>query len=177
MKYLVQLLKGFVRSSVNQVGRDGGKIISNKVYGDAHSTPIRQTEESVRIVDAEHLNSGYKVKELSIGNSIAGMYLMSLIPLYGYFYLFIRGLEYLFKKKTIMHKFLLVDRWREDKRFTNPFDDRLYLGKESVEDVIEVGASKKERKSYIIRGVIHLTYFIIWNLFAYFVVLKPLLNK
>ena len=39
--FLGQLGKGFIRSAVNQVGRDGGRVISNQVYGDAHSTPIR----------------------------------------------------------------------------------------------------------------------------------------
>jgi hypothetical protein len=41
MSFLTNLAKGFVRSTVNQVGRDTGKIISNKIYGDAHSTPIK----------------------------------------------------------------------------------------------------------------------------------------
>lgn len=41
MSFFSQLAKGFVRSAVNQVGRDGGKVISNKVYKDRHSTPIR----------------------------------------------------------------------------------------------------------------------------------------
>ena len=36
-----QLFQGFVKSAVNQVGRDGGKVISNRVYDNAHSTPIR----------------------------------------------------------------------------------------------------------------------------------------
>ena len=31
----------FVKSVVRQVGRDTGKVISNKVFKDAHSTPIR----------------------------------------------------------------------------------------------------------------------------------------
>ena len=31
----------FIKSVVRQVGRDTGKVISNKVYKDAHSTPIR----------------------------------------------------------------------------------------------------------------------------------------
>ena len=29
-----------IESAVNQVGRDGGKVISNRVYGNSHSTPI-----------------------------------------------------------------------------------------------------------------------------------------
>lgn len=41
MSFLASLAKGFVRSAVNQVGRDGGKVISNKLYGDKHSTPIK----------------------------------------------------------------------------------------------------------------------------------------
>ena len=40
------LAKGFVRSAVNQVGRDGGKVISNKLYGDAHSVPHRSVNGS-----------------------------------------------------------------------------------------------------------------------------------
>lgn len=41
MNFLSQLAKGFVRSTVNQVGRDTGRVISNQIYGNAHSTPIR----------------------------------------------------------------------------------------------------------------------------------------
>lgn len=39
--YLSNLGKGFVRSAVNQVGRDAGRVISNQTFGDAHSAPIR----------------------------------------------------------------------------------------------------------------------------------------
>ena len=39
--YLGQHGRWFVRSAVGQVGRDGGRVISNQIYGDAHSTPIR----------------------------------------------------------------------------------------------------------------------------------------
>lgn len=38
----MDLMKGFARSLVNQVGRDTGKVVSNSLYGDAHSTPIRR---------------------------------------------------------------------------------------------------------------------------------------
>ena len=40
------LAKGFVRSAINQVGRDGGKVISNQLYGDAHSVPHRSVNGS-----------------------------------------------------------------------------------------------------------------------------------
>lgn len=46
MSFLNELTKGFIRSAVNQVGRDGGRVISNKIYGDAHATPIRKVGQS-----------------------------------------------------------------------------------------------------------------------------------
>lgn len=41
MNFISNLGRGFVRSAINQVGRDGGRVISNKVYGDAHAMPHR----------------------------------------------------------------------------------------------------------------------------------------
>lgn len=46
MAFINDLAKGFIRSAVNQVGRDGGKVISNKLYGNRHSTPIRDVSQS-----------------------------------------------------------------------------------------------------------------------------------
>lgn len=40
------LAKGFIRSAVNQVGRDAGRVVSNNIYGDAHSTPHRNVSAS-----------------------------------------------------------------------------------------------------------------------------------
>lgn len=50
-----QLGKDFVRSAVKQVGRDGGKVISNHVYGDGHSTPVRGAGDSA---DYRQIESG-----------------------------------------------------------------------------------------------------------------------
>lgn len=51
MSFLQRLIKGFIRSAVNQVGRDGGKVISNQIYGDAHSTPYRRVDASAPMTD------------------------------------------------------------------------------------------------------------------------------
>lgn len=45
------LAKGFIRSAVNQVGRDAGKVVSNDLYGDRHSTPYRNVSGNKRIVE------------------------------------------------------------------------------------------------------------------------------
>lgn len=41
MGYFNSLGKGFVRSAINQVGRDTGRLISNGLYGNKHSIPYR----------------------------------------------------------------------------------------------------------------------------------------
>lgn len=40
------LAKTFIRSAVRQVGRDAGKVVSNKAFGDSHSTPIRMVRNA-----------------------------------------------------------------------------------------------------------------------------------
>ena len=44
----------FIKSAINQVGRDAGKVVSNQIFGDAHSTPIRSVDsaKSKRSVDS-----------------------------------------------------------------------------------------------------------------------------
>lgn len=46
--------QSFIRSLVRQVGRDAGKVVSNKAFGDAHATPIRM----VRSADTSPQYSG-----------------------------------------------------------------------------------------------------------------------
>lgn len=76
MGFIENLAKGFVRSAVNQVGRDTGKVVSNKIYGNAHATPIKGISQSeglyydegsdIPMSDADLAiriyNEGYKVK-------------------------------------------------------------------------------------------------------------------
>ena len=45
-----QLGEGFVRSTVNQVGRQTGNVIANGIYGNAHSTPFKIITEANRNV-------------------------------------------------------------------------------------------------------------------------------
>lgn len=43
--FINELAKGFVRSAVNQVGRGAGRVVSNNIYGDAHSIPHRNVSD------------------------------------------------------------------------------------------------------------------------------------
>lgn len=79
MSFLGNLAKGFVRSTVNQVGRDTGRVISNKIYGDKHSTPVRgiiysdgnyYNKDSNELISSEEFNhklneDGYKIQHFT----------------------------------------------------------------------------------------------------------------
>ena len=82
MGFLSNLGKGFIRSAVNQVGRDGGKVISNNIYGNAHATPVRrvgeetQTHSQTQFVEEENLSVNDREKAISEGyraNTECGM--------------------------------------------------------------------------------------------------------
>lgn len=79
MSFIDNLAKGFVRSAVNQVGRDGGKVISNKIYGNSHSTPIKITENN-NLNASENL---IEEKEYVFIKFLGAILLSALIPLIG----------------------------------------------------------------------------------------------
>lgn len=92
MSFFINLAKGFIRSAVNQVGRDGGRVISNKLYGNSHSTPIRNvssTDSGVYIdnltsepISNEDLRIRIKEEGFKISYSISDMGL--LLKIWGY---------------------------------------------------------------------------------------------
>ncbi len=76
MNFILQLLKGFIRSGVNQVGRDGGKVISNKVYRNSYSEPIRLYNKDDIFKD-EDFNS--KLDKLCLLINISKLELINII--------------------------------------------------------------------------------------------------
>lgn len=53
MSFLKNLGKNFLKSAVNQVGRDGGKIVSNNLYGTSHATPVKVATESSEVEEGD----------------------------------------------------------------------------------------------------------------------------
>lgn len=71
--FINELAKGFVRSAVNQVGRDAGRVVSNNIYGDAHSIPHRNVSGAAgRITGVGKVeDEGTVIIEPSEGKAIA----------------------------------------------------------------------------------------------------------
>lgn len=69
MSFLNSLIKGFVRSAVNQVGRDAGRVVSNRTMKGRHAIPHTHVPRSVSMPE--------KKPDLSWGMSPAALTLTS----------------------------------------------------------------------------------------------------
>lgn len=81
--FISNLAKGFVRSAVNQVGRDGGRVISNNIYNGQNYVPIDKPQQSSQPIRNEAYaqipnNAIYANPTLSSGKYIF-LVLLSLI--------------------------------------------------------------------------------------------------
>ena len=145
MGFITDLGKGFIRSAVNQVGRDTGKVISNKIYGDSHSTPIRNVavsesgtyynEENDEVISSEQLHSFAINDEWTpVYSSIESwkqkifLAILSLIPgfiLFPYsivfplvpIYIIYKGIKKIRTNQIIYHKTIIAPTYKSDKRY------------------------------------------------------------
>lgn len=69
MSFISNLIKGFIRSAVNQVGRDGGRVISNNIYQNNHSTPISSTNILQNINNVEEV-AQHQQERINTSNNI-----------------------------------------------------------------------------------------------------------
>tara|TARA_R110000823_G_scaffold314507_2_gene443830 strand:- start:365 stop:874 length:510 start_codon:yes stop_codon:yes gene_type:complete len=114
MSFINNLAKGFVRSAVNQVGRDGGKVISNKVYGNSHSTPIN-------IAGSNNINTSDNLiekKEYVYIKFFWAILLSALIPLIGSIIVIYRGYVNIKKNTISMYKIEKQPVYSIDRRHT-----------------------------------------------------------
>lgn len=170
--FFVQLGKGFIRSAVNQVGRDGGRVISNSIYGDAHATPIRGVartqnnqyfDETTReIISPEELRvkaeeEGFKASICRYGVTIKVIwYIIAICFSWSFipgFALFIKGIQKLLQKHIYMRKKITVANYVRDRRYKTGSRLNGY-SEENIE--IKVPANGDERKNILITGCIYL---------------------
>lgn len=156
-KFLKQLTKGFVRSAVNQVGRDGGRVVSNKVYGDRHSIPIRGVSNHGTVqVDGEVVSTDFKTEPLLTNKWWYYLLILVTVPFMYWLYWFFfggLGITYLNKKTTNVKVQRKVAVYTSDKRYK---DGQRYVGQRMETELIPVEAAPEHLGRYKIKGVIHL---------------------
>src|SRR5690606_32163822 len=135
MSFLNNLAKGFVRSAVNQVGRDGGKVISNQVYGNAHSTPIRvisNNQSQTQNIDTSNL---IEEKEYIWVKFFWAIIISGLLPILGGLIIIYRGFVNYNRKLVKMYRTENQSVYASDKRYKS---GRRYEGTKQVKIPVKV---------------------------------------
>lgn len=172
MGFIQELGKGFIRSAVNQVGRDTGKIISNKIYGDAHATPIRNvgqstsgtyfdtnTNQQLTLEQVlQYANSDGWIPEYSSYTWAQRFWLMVIAVIIGSFlfpfsltiplvpiYLIYLGIKHINKKQTTYIKNVDAPTYKSDRRYKGgvKFD-----GMTSQKISISLNSTKEDKKKH-----------------------------
>ena len=164
MSFLPSLLKSFLRSALNQAGRDGGRVISNRVYGDQHSIPVRSASNggagqgdivppAISGDRADLIRYGYvpEMLELGVFSYIALAIGAMIIPVLGPFYWVYAGLKNLFKAKTRFYAFAQEPVFVRDRRYqTGQRQDGSVPVKRYAAEPVPAAAS--ERAVFVAKG-------------------------
>lgn len=149
--FLNQLGKSFIRSAVNQVGRDGGKVISNQIYGNQYSTPIRIVANA-DTGKSEIPEGLHTKKEYSILKIICAFFL-SLLPYLGGAILIYRGIVNCLRKTRKLYKTEQKANYVQDRRYKS--GARL-VGTTNVEVVAGEVEDVKYIKVCFVKGIFYL---------------------
>lgn len=165
MSFINKLAKGFVKSAVNQVGRDSGKVVSNQIYGDAHSTPIRGVHKSNSRKTTIDPKSLIEKKEYIGVKFFWAILISALVPIIGGLIIVYRGFANFNKKFITMYKIEKHSVYASDRRYKT---GRRYEGTKQVKVPvqIQINESQKSRKrdksyGYFIIGVLSIVFYIV----------------
>lgn len=118
MSFFENLGKGLIRSAVNQIGRDGGRVVSNQLYGDAHSTPHRIVNNNTKpVIDGNDYVAQY-AKEQTTTGIILRVIFAFFFNLLGAAVLLVYGLKKKSKSAFVtIYRYEQVPIYRKDNRY------------------------------------------------------------
>lgn len=159
--------KGFVRSCVNQVGRDTGRLISNGLYGNRHSIPYRNSrQERSYYIDTEGGKFLYEECKHPkfITHCIIAFFFSFLGGIGLIFYgLFLRTQINIVKGKNFFEckTYTTDNRYKGGVRYNGNTTYSEPFKRDATQEEIEI--NKKIANNYIIAGI---TYIIIFTLIS-----------
>lgn len=144
MRFLSGLGKGFVRSAVNQVGRDTGRQVSGAIFNSAQSS----TGETVSISELKPVVEYVPLKIL------LALFLSWIVPVFGGICYIYFGIHYIFIEK--FRKYYRIEKlevYAADRRFKT---GKRFEGHRDVKVIYKGPVDDVKRKSNVIKGVFYL---------------------
>lgn len=140
MSFAKNLAKGFVRSAVNQVGRDGGRVISTSIYDGRNYVPVSNVAQTNTHQHNPSTPAGAVItnKPLSTGKIILFVILSLFLFPIGSIGVAIFGLVKYLDKNAKMEWAETVPQYTQDRRYKT---NQRYIGDAVVKHKITVAAS------------------------------------
>lgn len=140
MSFAKNLAKGFVRAAVNQVGRDGGRVISNSIYNDRNYVPVSNVAQSTPPHHTPQMGDGAVItnKPLSTRRIILFLFLSLFIFPIGSIGVAIYGLLRYQDTNANMEWSEIVPQYTQDRRYKT---NRRYVGNAIVKHRVKVSAT------------------------------------
>lgn len=178
MSYFNKLAKGFIRSAVNQVGRDGGRVVSNKVYKGKHSKPIYYHDPNVQqssFQSGEVLSEANDLSEIDwnvqpnlikshpLVTFLKG-YFIHIVPIFGFFIAIYKIFSSLNKRNATIYA--VVENQIPDKRYKTGYrvDGNILVETNNRRELIP-----EEKKYFRNKGLIYAFAMILFYLTVYFI--------
>lgn len=154
--FVKNLAKGFVRSAVNQVGRDGGRVISNQLYNNKNYVPIQNVNSAPQM---EHPVDSFRDNTMPnavVKNKLgAGTIILIIIGLLatpiGPIAVLIYGIARYLKNTTKIEWTERQPQYVQDRRYK---DGRRYIGDVMVTKSNVVPADDFSKSEYRRQGII-----------------------
>ena len=189
------IFSGMLRAAANQVARDGGKALSNSIYGDAHSTPIRRVggvstmggstllhNSEGEMVTTDELRQWCKENGMSLKISRTAVWQVVLMAIFGMVPIFVTGVvfgpAFIFASLRRIWYFFTADALYAKKAMVaNKIPDRRYScgyrieGSRKGYEIIEVPPTLKERSCHLWIALVYMLVaigIIGWNYFVYY---------
>lgn len=156
MSFISNLFKGFIRSAVNQVGRDGGRIISNNLYNKSYN------------INSEQIKDDKKQEIINTSNDtlkyIIAFLITYCLPIFGMIMILVYG-YYKINKRTKRVLYTEQDSIRvPDKRYKEGYRLKIREKVKSYKESLipeNIMINRKKGKIYMIIGFSYIIVFII----------------
>ncbi|MCD7714305.1 MAG: hypothetical protein LUI08_05210 [Prevotella sp.] len=162
------LARGFVRSAVNQVGRDSGRVVSNSIYGDKHAIPVRHVGSAAEVIEENGLQPdadgvvAVARPDLNVGNFRMFIYIifgLSLGPIGAILFLY-NGIKRLTRKMIKVKRYIIKDVYTPDAT-PDDADNKRYDGQQAyIEKTLvpktdhDTAVDKRVGTIYLIAGIV-----------------------
>jgi hypothetical protein len=162
MGFLNNLAKGFVRSAVNQVGRDSGKVVSNQIYGNSDSTPL-SVNSNQSTIEKEGL---VEEKEYVWVKIIWAIVISTILPIIGGLIIIYRGYVNYNKKFVKMFRIESQAVYAQDRRYDT---GQRYEGHKQVKIPVQIEADEIQLKRAKIKSccyfIVGISFIILYSLY------------